>query len=234
MSAHVSQNSISLWDPSQGTSLSCTQSRMISFKLKPLVSSKAAESPATRIQVSTSHFRCLSLSVIRRRTIYACQCKCNEMERACSNTRDVRGGRCRSGTPAQSAQPARSRMRRIHFPSKFKALQLCSLCVRPSHLRVAYNGGRRSISTKPDPRTIFSGIQPSGIPHVRFFLTRKLCVALYANPDLSSGITLALSQTGYGCKMPLRLKTGCFSPWLAGTRSHYRKTPVHSWRRAPQ
>ena len=102
MSAHVSQNSISLWDPSQGTSLSCTQSRMISFKLKPLVSSKAAESPATRIQVSTSHFRCLSLSVIRRRTIYACQCECNEMERACSNTRDVRGG-------AMSVRYARSK-----------------------------------------------------------------------------------------------------------------------------
>ena len=58
-------------------------------------------------------------------------------------------------------------MRRVHFPFQFAArLQLCSSCARrPGSLRTV----QRSISTKPvRARTIFSGIQPTGIPHVRF------------------------------------------------------------------
>ena len=70
------------------------------------------------------------------------------------------------------------------------------------------------------------GYSPREILMCVFFLARRLCVVFYANPKLSSGITLAPSQTEYGCQMPLRLETGCFSPWLAGTRSHYRKIPV--------
>ncbi|KAN0141243.1 hypothetical protein V8E53_000999 [Lactarius tabidus] len=62
-------------------------------------------------------------------------------------------------------------MRRVHFPFKFTApLRPCSSCARrPGGLRVAYSRGQRSISTKPDrdtARTIFSGIQPTGIPHL--------------------------------------------------------------------
>ncbi|KAH9165793.1 hypothetical protein EDB89DRAFT_2007793 [Lactarius sanguifluus] len=65
-------------------------------------------------------------------------------------------------------------MRRVHFPFKFTAPQPCSLCASsPGSLRTVYYRGRaplkRSVSTKPErsaARTIFSGIQPTGIPHL--------------------------------------------------------------------
>ncbi|KAH9033989.1 hypothetical protein EDB83DRAFT_2416997 [Lactarius deliciosus] len=65
-------------------------------------------------------------------------------------------------------------MRRVHFPFKFAAPQPCWLCASsPGSLRTVYGRGRRpstrSVSTKPERsavRTIFSGIQPTGIPHL--------------------------------------------------------------------
>ncbi|KAF8259184.1 tryptophanyl-tRNA synthetase [Lactarius quietus] len=62
-------------------------------------------------------------------------------------------------------------MRRVHLPFEFTApFRVCSSCAsHPGGLRETYNRGRRSISTQPDrnsARTIFSGIQPTGIPHL--------------------------------------------------------------------
>jgi hypothetical protein len=187
--SELKRHNLSLWDPIQGTSLSCTQSRMISLrqwflpkppKVPPLAFKSQRLIPRRLCYLLSEHARYTRASV-----------NVNRMERA-GNTREVVGLRVgRSarvapvhahGTRAQSAQPERSRMRRVHFPFKFIApLQPCSSCARrPGGLRVAYSRGQRSISTKPDrdtARTIFSGIQPTGIPHVRFILARKLCVA---------------------------------------------------------
>ena len=90
------------------------------------------------------------------------------MECACNNH-----GRCAwggDGGPLEMARVLNPKGRVCGAPSKFTTLQPC--VGRPSHLRVAYNRGPRSISTKPDrdtARTIFSGIQPTGIPHVGLF-----------------------------------------------------------------
>ena len=76
-------------------------------------------------------------------------------------------------------------MRRVHFPFQFAArLQPCSSCARrPGSLRTV----QRSISTKPvRARTIFSGIQPTGIPHVRFFFRLAKLSNLSLFPQLGN------------------------------------------------
>ena len=85
----------------------------------------------------------------------------------------------RAGVRFRVVHSKTSHMRRVHFPLRFLTpLQRLESKARTDSAWAAHELGlslSRNVSTKSEsPRVVFSGIQPTGIPHVRrFFFSRE-------------------------------------------------------------
>jgi hypothetical protein len=142
-----------------------------------------------------------------------------------------------SGRHPDSCAPAeklKRRMRRVHIPLRFSTL--LQRLESKGHAGSAWDSYKlglqssRNVSTKSvPPRIVFSGIQPTGIPHVRVFLLPV--VYGHVDPSASSAITLGRLQTGSSCSLLLCRETSSFSPSSAGMPSPCPKTPNSSQRR---
>ena len=137
--------------------------------------------------------------------------------------------RCQYYSSARFVFVKTSHMRRVHIPLRFStSLQrweskgcVGSAWERQSSRNVSIN----SVS----PRIIFSGIQPTGIPHVRALLFSVIYG--HVDPPVSSAITLGRLQIGSSySQLPYR-ETSSFSPSSAGMPSPYLKTLNSSQKR---
>jgi hypothetical protein len=133
--------------------------------------------------------------------------------------------------PPSANGSKRSHMRRVHFP--LRSLTPLRRVESKGRAWAAYKLGlpsSRNVSTKLEsPRIIFSGIQPTGIPHVRVFSQTRSSLC-HVDDGISSGTTLGRLRTGSSCSLLQRPETSSFSPSLAGMPSHYPRIPHSSQR----
>jgi hypothetical protein len=87
-----------------------------------------------------------------------------------------------------------------------------------------------STTSSPRPRVIFSGIQPTGIPHVRLPRPGRLPAPADTQRG-SSATTSARSAAGVSCRTARRRATSCSSASSAGTRSRSRRPRLRCARR---
>ena len=139
------------------------------------------------------------------------------------------------GTWLSPACHSTSRMRRV--------LRFLTSLQRPAPARKGQTGSTRAVHTRQlpltqdvltrseAPRVVFSGIQPTGIPHVRCPFTNQCYVHATLTHCVSSVTTLGHLPTGSSYSLPPPQETSSFSPSLAGMPSHYPRIPTSSRKR---
>jgi len=162
---------------------------------------------------------------------------------------------------AHSVTEFPSRLVEAHFASLARDCHSTSLLwrvlrfltsLRPAPARKGHADSTRAIHTRQLPstqdvltksevpliRVVLSGIQPTGIPHVRCPCTNRGYVHATLTYCVSSVTTLGHLRTGSSYSLPPPRKTSSFSPLLAGMEA--RTTMAHDgthtcvWHRCPK